>query len=577
MADINVRKAKEQLKKAYQLVNSQRLSEARAIYSEFNDVDTDDIELITSLGGLAFRLKEFVDAIYRYTRAAELQPDNANHKYSLAIAMESIGEQGEAREILLKTIELDPKMTPAYIRLGVISNNIRDFQKALDYLEKAIALKTSDPNAYFSMIVTLKNLGRHADSLDCAKKLLRLKKSAETYTSLSNVQMELGEIDEAVRSLQRAIELDDTYGNAYLNLAQITRYTDKDMRFILKTEKALNKDMTAVRRANIEFSLGKMYDDIRQWDKAFEHYRQGNLLAREAIDPTEGYGRDLKARKKRFAKKLFVQKDLFGSESEVPVFVVGMPRSGTTLIDQIITSHPEGGSVGESTEIRYFARSLFSKHGGDTSAREGGISKAVLEKYANKYLEEAQTVNKGASRIVDKMPDNSDFVGLIHLLFRNARIIHSVRNPLDVCLSCYFQYILDMPYAFDLGWLAKRYRYYRRTMDYWKRVLPPGRIFDFSYDEVVADPESRIPPLIEHVGLEWNDACMTFYETKRAISTASLWQVRQPLYRSSSRRWINYATHISELANALAEFLDDQDIEELKTRGIKIRRKHRLF
>ena len=568
---------KQELAKAIDLIGAQRLSEAHAIFNQLTEIETDDLETIVNLGWIALSLRENVDAIYYYSRACDLRPGNTDYMFSLANALANAGELSEASAILFEVIEINPKMAAAYARLGAMSNFAGEYEQAVEYLEKAIELKPSNPDAYFGIIVALKNTDRYEESLAYAKKLIRLKKSAENYTSLSNVQMELGDIDEAVRSVQRAIELDDTHGFAYVNLAQIRKFTNDDLPFMQRTEKVLNKSMPAQNRATIEFSLGKMYNDIKQWDKAFEHYRQGNTLAREAIDPTADYDRSLRNNKKQFPKSLFQQQDLAGSGSEVPVFVIGMPRSGTTLIDQIISAHPEGGSVGEASEIGFIQSSMFSKRGEDADTEARGITQPVLEKYAQKYLGFVGGCNEAASRIVDKMPANFQSAGLIHLLFPNARIIHAVRNPLDTCLSCYFQYFMTNPFAFDFDWLAKRYRYYMRTMEYWKSVLPAGTIYDFSYDEVVADPESRIPALVEHVGLEWDDACMAFHQAQRTIRTASLWQARQPLYKSSSRRWVNYAAHIEVLAKGLADYLDDQDREELARHGIKVRKKWKLF
>ena len=567
----------QDIKKAIDLVNAQRFSEARAIFNKLNETETSDLRTLLNLGGIALALKEHVDAIYYYSRVCDLQPENADYMLSLANALYNAGELGEASAILFKVIEINPKMAAAYAKLGLMSNFVCEYEQAVEHFEKAIELKPSDPEPYFGIIVALKNTDRYEESYAYAKKLIRLQKSAGNYTSLSNVQKELGDLDEAIRSVQKAIELDDTYGYAYLNLSQLKKFTEDDMPFVRRTEKVLNKSMPAEFRATIEFALGKIYNDTKQWDNAFKHYRQGNALAREAIDPTTVYDRDLKSARKLFSKSLLQQKNLGGCDSEVPVFVIGMPRSGTTLIDQIISAHPEGGTVGESAEIGFIHSSMFSKHGDDADTQERGITQPVLEKYAQKYLDFEQGRNEGASRIVDKMPENYQSAGLIHLLFPNARIIHAVRNPLDTCLSCYFVYFQSIPWAFDLEWIAKRYRYYRRMMDHWKSVLPPGTIYDFSYDEVVANPESQIPALVDHVGLEWDDACMAFHQSQRAIRTASLWQARQPLYKSSSRRWVNYAPHIEALAKGLADYLDDEDREELARQGIKVRKKWKLF
>jgi hypothetical protein len=314
-----------------------------------------------------------------------------------------------------------------------------------------------------------------------------------------------------------------------------------------------------------------MYDDCKQWDKAFEHYRQGNLLKKRAFDP-ELPSKLFKQVKKVFTRERLQEAEKLGSESEVPVFIVGMPRSGTTLIEQIIASHPEASGAGELQEIDRIAKRICPAS--DLTQYQGicgaNLTRSMLNEQADSYLKVLRKTRESASRITDKMPDNYFYLGLITMLFPRARIIHMIRNPLDSCLSCYFQCFNELAWSFDLEWLGKRYRFYREVMAYWRRVLPAGRILDVYYEQLIEDPETQSRRIVEHCGLAWDPGCLEFNKAQRAVNTASMWQVRQPIYRSSTRRWENYAPHLGELAKALGEYLEE-DQETLEAYGIKLR------
>ena len=204
---------------------------------------------------------------------------------------------------------------------------------------------------------------------------------------------------------------------------------------------------------------------------------------------------------------------------------------------------------------------------------EETIASGKLKKYAESYLEVLRYGRKDAKRIVDKLPDNYLFLGFIHAMFPNAKIIHAVRSPLDTCLSCYFQFFREVTWSFDMEWIANRYKMYRNAMDYWKKTLPEGTIVEVYEECYVTDTENQAKRLIEAVGLEWDDACLGFYDEGRAVNTASVWQVRQPIYQTSSKRWLNYTQHIEPLANNLRDYLDKGDIDALKAQGVKLKKK----
>ncbi|MCK5001893.1 MAG: sulfotransferase [Gammaproteobacteria bacterium] len=520
-------------------------------------------------------MDEDVYAINSFSRVVELQPDNAYGYYLFASACHKIGKRDQASELSNKAIELNPNLPGPYVILGQIYHKKCKFHQAIDFFEKAILLKPSQPMAYLDMVACLRIVGRHEDALRYAKKLLRLETTAINHLPVSNVLIDMGKMEEATTYLEKALEIDSTCAYAYQQLAQIKKFTTDDNTLIRKAEKALQQSIPAKHRSVIHFSLGKIYDDRKEWDKAFENYRQGNLLGRSAVEPSVLQKR-FKCAKKAYNKKRIQDDSLYGSDSNVPVFIVGMPRSGTTLIEQIISAHPDGAGAGELTEILKIHSAICFPNGTSSSGLEKKLSKEMLAGYADDYLRVLKKTREGAVRIVDKLPNNFTYLGLIHLLFPNARIIHAIRNPLDVCLSCYFQSFSYEEDTYDIQWLIKKYHFYRKTIEYWKKLLPEGKIIDVHYEDLISDFESQSHRLIEFCGLPWDDRCLEFYKAPRAIVTASVWQARQPIYTGSRKRWHNYAPYLDELANGLCDYLDDEDIAELAERGIKVKRSWNL-
>ena len=561
-----------QIQKAFQLIEKNQRDEATKIFEEISSIRTDDIEEIVWRGRLALQLDENIYAIRSFSRAIELQPANVDCIYLLSNAYAKTGNLPHAAELSKKAVEINPDRYEPYIILGKQAESTGEFLDAVTFYEKAIKLKPSDPASYSGLILCLRILDRHEEALSYAKKFLRIENSATSHISISRVLIELGRTEEATSYLEKAIRIDSACGYAYQELATIKKFSDEDNQWIEKTEKALQLSMPAVQRSLIHFSLGKIYNDIKEWDKAFEHYKQANLLLKEPAEPKWLLNR-YKHVKKVYNKSFIKKFAHCGSDSEIPVFIIGMPRTGTTLIEQIIASHPEGEGAGELTEIGRIHSRICPSEKTSTKDLERNLNKEDLASYANEYLKVLRSTRENASRIVDKLPDNFAYLGLIYTLFPNAHFIHTMRNPLDTCMSCYFQPFAYVPETSDQGWLSKRYRFYRETMDHWKRLLPDAKILEVQYEQLIQDFETESHRIIEFCGLSWDPQCLEFYKAPRSIVTASVWQARQPIYSSSRRRWINYAQHLGELANQISDYLDEEDIAELERQGVKLSKK----
>jgi hypothetical protein len=293
----------------------------------------------------------------------------------------------------------------------------------------------------------------------------------------------------------------------------------------------------------LRFAMGKYSDDIHDFAQAFQNFKRGNELVKSMAEDYDRKERShfIDESIRVYSRDAIAKIGAAGSSSAKPVFVVGMPRSGTSLAEQIIASHPAAYGAGELD----FWAALSAK---DTGQAPCILDEPARSKVAEEYLRVLGALSGGASRVVDKAPANSDFLGLIYSVFPNARVVYMQRDPIDTCLSCYFQqFLTGMNFTFDLSDLVHYYREHQRIMAHWRAVLPPGFILNVPYEELVADQETWSRKMLDFIGLEWDPRTLEFHTTKRQVTTASAWQVRQKVYKSSVARWRNYERFIGPL------------------------------
>ena len=391
----------------------------------------------------------------------------------------------------------------------------------------------------------LRRQGRLDEAVACYHKAVALKPDfAEAHNSLGNALKDQGQFDEAQRAYERAVELGPRSGRYYHQLLYGWRVVAGD-RHLAAAEK-LAEDMASLPMGDqkeLHFALGKAYADLDQRERSFRHFLDGNALERQGsvYDEAETLG-FLDRIRTVFTAELMDSKQGLGHRSMVPIFIVGMPRSGTTLVEQILASHPKVFGAGELTEFAKAVTSIGMRNGALSFPEVvPALSAEQLRQLGTSYLDAVEPAAPGAERITDKLPGNFSFVGLIHLALPSARIIHLRRDPVDTCLSCFSQlFVGDLPYCYDLGELGRYYRAYQTLMEHWRQVLPEGVMLEIRYEEVVADVERQARRIIAYCGLEWDDACIAFYKTQRLIRTSSATQVRQPIYRTSVGRWKPY-------------------------------------
>jgi hypothetical protein len=378
----------------------------------------------------------------------------------------------------------------------------------------------------------------------------------EAHENRFVILTELGRSKEAAESIERAIRIAPNRARAYYNLTE-TRRIEAGSPY-LKGMEVLSRDLNSLPQGEqiyLCFALGKSYADIGDYDLSFSWISKGTALKRTEMSYNEsGTLMMLKRAAKAFNPTVMKRDRAAGAPSPAPVFILGMPRSGTTLVEQLLASHPDVYAAGEieaflTTMVQCAADERFD----DTPEAFARLSDPALRRLGLAYLDRMRRLAPTAERIVDKSLQSFRFAGLINLALPNAKFIHARRNPADTCLSCFTKLFTDdLPYTYDLTELGRYYRGHEELMAHWRSVLPEGVMLEVRYEDVVADFETQARRILDHCGLDWNPACLDFHLTQRPVRTASVTQVRQPIYASSVGRWRAYERHLGPLNEALA-------------------------
>jgi tetratricopeptide (TPR) repeat protein len=492
------------------------------------------------------------EAITACRQAVRIRPDYAEAHCNLGAVLSDQGKPDEAVAAYRRALRIRPDYAEAYCSLGVILRNQGKLDEAVAAYRQAIRIRPDDAKTFSSLGAVLRDQGRLDDSVFACRQAIVLEPNfAEAHNNLGLVLTELGRLSEGRAALEQAVRLAPRNTKFRRDLGETVRLAAGDPHLAELEQLAEDRASLSVGdRIELHFALAKAYDDTGRHAEAFRQWLDGNALKRRQIAydeaPTLGA---LDRVRQVFTTELIQSHRNSGQPSSVSVFIVGMPRSGRTLVEQILASHPQlfGGG-----ELKHFPRAVAgirTAHGSvEFPDLVSGMSGEEFGALGTRYLAEIERLAPAAARITDKMPNNFMAVGLIHLALPNAAIIHVARDPVDTCLSCFTKlFAEEHNYTYDLGELGRFYRHYRALMAHWHRVLPPGRILDVRYEDVVDDLEGQARRIIAHCGLDWDARCLGFHRTERPVRTASATQVRQPIYRSSIGRWSRYAALLQPL------------------------------
>jgi tetratricopeptide (TPR) repeat protein len=534
------------------------------------------------------------EALSALIKGAELLPDNAEAHANLAGAFRNAGMLKEALESSNIALRINPTFSHVHNNLGLIHKDMGKFDEAISCFERALLINPDFIQAHINLGGVLRIQEKLGAAESSFRRALHLQpNSAIVLTSLASVLNDMSEPESAKEYCQRALVIEpencealltlginhienaDIFGaeklirevlkiqpeniKALCVLAEINKMVvgNEDMEALLLVDQAIQVDDRAIPILDnilLKFTLGKCFDDLGECEQAFEYYLEGNRLKREIIayDPLD-LTRNFDATRQMFSSETIERLKGGGNTSKLPIFVLGMPRSGTTLIEQIISSHHDVYGAGETNALMKIVQQDVSGIAGYPENIHQ-LDHAALTGWADKYLASLTLKAPDSFRIVDKQLENFRLIGLIHVLLPNAKIIHISRNSADTCLSCFTKSFRDgFQYTYDLHELGQYYIDYTRLMEHWRKVLPAGAFLDVRYEDVVDDLETNARRIIDFCGLEWTDACVNFHTNKRTVRTSSYAQVRQPIYKSSVERWRPYEKELAPLLDALGE------------------------
>ncbi len=509
------------------------------------DFKEDYADGYNALCSALIEIGEFSQAHFAAQRAVQFKPDDAESYLNLADVLYLAGSFDDGHAALKKALKLDPDNARTYSKLSNIYERLDEAEDALWAIDKAIELAPDSPIFIARKASILHIANDIEEALKCADQALEMKPDMiPALITKAEILIAINDHEAAQKVIQQAKDVNPDHPLIYFTAASIKKFEseeDEDLQKIIELQKE-NAGMGSVYASSLNFALARAYEQMKQYDKAFEYLAAANDQKRITIPHNENSVIQAFERiKQEFKPEVLQALSGHGAESETPVFIVGMPRSGTTLTEQIISSHPDVFGAGELPDILR------------TKRRMGDLTIENLKEAGETYLELSSARDKSgkAKRITDKMPGNYLNIGIINLILPNAKIIHCRRNPMDTCLSNYKQnFMVGQYWSYNLEDLGAEYQRYEDLMAYWHEQLP-GRILDINYEDTVGDLETQARKLIDYIGLEWNDACLEPHKQKRAVLTASKSQVTKPVYKSSVEKWRIYEKQLQPLAEIL--------------------------
>jgi tetratricopeptide (TPR) repeat protein len=480
-------------------------------------------------------------------------PADVNVFYALGSALKSAGRNKEALELFKEALEKEPNSPAAHNNYGLTLAILGRYEESIAHYETALELDDKLLTTYSNLGNSLNSLGRSIEAMGVFDKALSIDPDyMSSIIGAGYTKMCLGKMEQACEDFERGLRINPGSVECHRYLADIRTFTEDDSRIAqIEDIAATMAGKTTSQRSIVHFIRFKVRSDLKKYDEAFAELAKGNKLWRSVIAYDEK--RELQALRDMaatFTPELFRTKAGLGNPSTLPIFIIGMPRSGTTLIEQILASHPQ---VFGGDELIDFGLGVVGSYDPEPLPFDvASLAADDLKRLGSIYIDRIRPKAPAAQRITDKRPDNLRFAGLIHLLLPNARIIHVHRDPRDTCVSCFSLFPpASFKFTYDLGELGRYYRAYDALMAHWRAVLPASAFIEVQYEDVVENLEDQARRLVDFCGLEWYPRCLDFHKTERSVRTASLTQVRQPLYKSSIGRWQHYKEHLRPLLDAL--------------------------
>jgi len=534
-----------------------RYDEALASYDRALALKPELAELHNNRSATLQAIGRYHEALASCDRAIELKPDFANAHNNRGATLPHLMRYREALASCDRALELRPDFAEAHHNRGVSLLEMGRYEEALASCDQALALKPDSAEAHINRAAIMQQLKRYDDAVASCDRAIALRPElAEAYQTRGLCLVSKGDMREAEAMYLTALALKPNFPDPWFGLTSIRRYRDPDHADAKAIRSLLDRPGIGWQERDcLNFSLGKIYDDCGLYDEAFECFRQANQMRNNAVfyDPGR-VAQFTDSIIEVFSREFLAQSFAFASESASPLFIVGMPRSGTTLMAQILSNHSSIASAGELPTILESISMLPELMGKEIFYPEAArnltpaVGKRLVDSYEKRLRRDLES---DVPHVIDKHPLNFRHLGFIAMLFPKARIIHCTRHPLDTGLSNYFQrFNFPYDYSFDLRNIGHFYGEYFRTMEHWRNVLPIAPI-EVSYEDMVMKTEQVARETLHALGLEWDERCLAPHTNRNAVDTASKWQVRQPIYQESVDRWRHYEKHLAPLKDLL--------------------------
>jgi len=459
-------------------------------------------------------------------------------------------EQGRLDDAIIAYntgLNISPNYDLIHNNLGTVYKTKNDFSKAEEYYKKAIKLNDKFPEAHNNLGNLYIETNRYKDSINSFKTSIKINPNFYiAYYNLAILYKSIGHFKEAIEAINKVIEIFPKFYEAYRILSQMIKYKSHDKNVNKMIKLYDQNDTTKLEKISLGFALGKAFDDLKKYKEAFLYYEKSNTLRRNNIKfNLNNEEIEFKKIKKSFNNVKYEKLELKQKDYPIPIFIVGMPRSGTTLVEQIISSHPNVYGGGELDAFNKLIKKYFYQNTILTIPVDKNELNKILRKIRTEYTNEIKKISSSYNYITDKLPINFKWIGFIKLIFPESKIIHCIRDPRDNCLSIFKNYFTsdELNYAYNIDELVQFYNIYKDLINYWKNKS--NNIFtDVHYEKLIKNSDNQIKTIIKSCGLIWNDSCLKFYNNKRPVKTASDTQVRNKIYSSSLNLWKNYEKYL---------------------------------
>ena len=538
-------------------LDSGRFNKAFLEYQQALKLVPNHPKLLNNIGNALLLQGEFEDALPWFNKAISQDANYANAYANSGDALWGLGKSVEAVAAYKRALQLNPELADTHYNLGGLLTELGQLDDAVKCFNEALRINPADKKAYQGLGRVRNEQGNMAQAVSAYQKAIAIDPlNEEFYEELGKTLSDHGEIEKAVSAYRKAVEINPENTVAYRGLTKHKKFMEYDADIKAMESLFSKKELPHEDSIDLAFALGKAYEDLGNFDKSMEFVTKAARLKRSSYDYSNSESKQQFDKiKEVFSADFFSKHPDTGSPDQTPIFILGMPRSGTSLVEQILASHADVFGAGEINDLAIVFESITKPVDKEPLRKfpDGltGLDGRALADLGNQYVTRIRRYSNDAKFITDKMPHNFLRIGLIRAILPNARIIHCTRDPMDTCLSIYKTYLVKgHRYSYDLSELGQYYRMYLELMDFWKDTLP-GFVYDQNYEELVKSPKQQVQNLLRHCDLPWDNACLDFHQTRRRIGTASSAQVNRPIYDNSVNLWTRYEKHLGPLKTAI--------------------------